>query len=266
MNYRASSSRLPVGTFAACWLAAGCVSVSSMPQSADQVDFADATVGDTGWSSWRARTRVYAASEDQVFLVARDALAQEGFNFAGGSVDDRAVLGEHGMTLQDWNVVAGVYFTEVVDGTCQICVLVEGSKDLGFTGDDTARPWTQLIVAGIHDQLQEATGLLDVVTKLIRQWQALSAAELQEGRNLSSDPAFRAWSSWHMRMGELTVEFDSGQREAQLKEKVLLASGPYQVRFSDAMESAGYGSEMVAYMVAWGQLQLEIGIRGYRAR
>jgi hypothetical protein len=70
---------------------------------------------------------------------------------------DRAsgvLFGEHGMTLEDWNVIAGVYFKAKGD-QCEIVILIEGSKDVGFRGDQTGGAWTGKIMSGIKNALSE---------------------------------------------------------------------------------------------------------------
>ena len=58
------------------------------------------------------------------------------------------MLGEHGITAYDWNIVAGVYIQPEAEG-CSAKLIVEGSKDIGFKGDATAANWTQIIFQGM---------------------------------------------------------------------------------------------------------------------
>jgi hypothetical protein len=57
------------------------------------------------------------------------------------------------MTAHDWNVVAGVYFREE-PGAVAVIVLVEGSKDFGFSGDAIGGGWTGRILQGMRAYLQ----------------------------------------------------------------------------------------------------------------
>ena len=59
------------------------------------------------------------------------------------------MLGEHGITAYDWNIVAGVYIKSDVDGSTAKAI-VEGSKDVGFWGDMTASSWAQDIFKGMR--------------------------------------------------------------------------------------------------------------------
>lgn len=63
-------------------------------------------------------------------------------------------IGEHGMTAHDWNVIGGVYFRER-DQDTQVKVIVEGSKDIGFSGDVTSDGWTGKILKGLRDYLND---------------------------------------------------------------------------------------------------------------
>jgi len=64
------------------------------------------------------------------------------------------VIGEHGMTAHDWNVIGGVYFKERHQDT-QVKVIIEGSKDIGFSGDVTSEGWTGKILKGLRDYLND---------------------------------------------------------------------------------------------------------------
>lgn len=144
------------GFLTLCLLSAACVSVSSLPQAASEIDFSDDFVGDSGWSSWRDGMTIPGVSEDQVYEAAKDALVRSGFLIKRASRSDASILGEHGMTLYDWNVVAGVYYKSISDGV-EVRVWVEGSKDVGFAGDATGQPWPQLILASMRSSLAPRT-------------------------------------------------------------------------------------------------------------
>ena len=51
-------------------------------------------------------------------------------------------------------MIAGVYFKPVSQGT-KVKVIVEGSKDIGFSGDLTSDGWTGKILKGIRQSLNE---------------------------------------------------------------------------------------------------------------
>ncbi len=62
-------------------------------------------------------------------------------------------MGEHGITLHDWNVIAGIYL-KGEDKTVRVLVIAEGSKDFGFSGDVTGDGWTGKIIDGIRQYLR----------------------------------------------------------------------------------------------------------------
>ena len=79
-------------------------------------------------------------------------LGGAGFSIRAADSSKGVVIGEHGMTAHDWNVLAGVYFREHGNGTL-VGVLVEGSKDIGFSGDVTSDGWSGKILKGMRDYL-----------------------------------------------------------------------------------------------------------------
>jgi hypothetical protein len=130
-------------------LASGCASVSSLPQSADEAGFDSGVEGKTGWSEYQEVTTFPGVSLRVAFDAAKAGLSDAGFALRKADFDRRMVIGAHGMTAHDWNVVAGVYLREVPEGV-QAKVTVEGSKDLGFSGDATSGAWTGQVLKGMR--------------------------------------------------------------------------------------------------------------------
>jgi hypothetical protein len=58
------------------------------------------------------------------------------------------------MTAHDWNVIAGVYFKEF-DKSTKVKVIIEGSKDIGFSGDVTSDGWSGKILKGLRQHLND---------------------------------------------------------------------------------------------------------------
>ena len=56
------------------------------------------------------------------------------------------------MTAHDWNIIAGVYFFEYVEGT-KVIVIIEGPKDLGFSGEVTSGGWSGEILISMRHYL-----------------------------------------------------------------------------------------------------------------
>lgn len=128
-----------------------CASVAMLPKSAAEVDF-ESREGKTGWSKYEHIETFRGHNKSSVYDAAKVGLGNAGFSLRTADRSKGLVIGEHGMTLHDWNIIAGVYFREVVKGT-QVKVIVEGSKDIGFSGDVTSDGWSGKIMKGIRDHL-----------------------------------------------------------------------------------------------------------------
>lgn len=135
----------------------GCASMNSLPQSAADVDFADAVEGKTGWSEYQGQIDLPKVDDRTAYEAAKAGLRNAGFTVARANLDSLAVIGQHGMTAYDWNVVAGVYIQNNENLT-RFKVLVEGSKDIGFSGDATGSDWVGHILAGVQNYLGTAVG------------------------------------------------------------------------------------------------------------
>ena len=134
------------------FLLVGCTSISSMPQSANEANFTPELEGRTGWSKYEEVFFFRGVDRRTAYLAAKEGLAVAGFTIKRASYDAGMVIGEHGMTAYDWNIVAGVYILEEEKGT-NVKILVEGSKDVGFWGDMTADSWPQRIFKGMKDYI-----------------------------------------------------------------------------------------------------------------
>jgi len=127
----------------------GCASMSSLPASAEQANFDSGTEGKTGWSEYQEVTTFPGVTLRDAFDAAKAGLGDAGFALRKADFEKRMVTGAHGMTAHDWNIVAGVYLREVSSGV-QAKVHVEGSKDIGFSGDATSGGWTGEILKGMR--------------------------------------------------------------------------------------------------------------------
>ena len=129
----------------------GCASISMLPKDASQVDF-DGVEGKTGWSQYKQVETFHGYTKDQIYEGAKVGLGNAGFSLRKADKSKGVVIGEHGMTMHDWNVIAGVYFKEE-DNNTKVKVIVEGSKDIGFSGDVTSDGWSGKILKGMRDYL-----------------------------------------------------------------------------------------------------------------
>jgi len=136
-------------------VASGCASVSSLPSSAAKAPFGAGIEGKTGWSAYREEAHFPNATVEAVYQAAKSGLGATDFALRRASLSDGVVFGEHGMTLHDWNVVAAVYFRAAGDDV-DVLVMVEGSKDVGFSGDVTSGGWTGRILNGMRAYLRQS--------------------------------------------------------------------------------------------------------------
>lgn len=136
-------------------LTAGCASIKSLPQSADEVDFDSTIEGKTGWSEYQGIISVAKVDERTAYEAAKAGLRNAGFTIVRGDFENLTVMGQHGMTAYDWNVVAGVYI-KTGESKTQFKSVVEGSKDIGFSGDATGADWVGRILGGVRNYLATA--------------------------------------------------------------------------------------------------------------
>lgn len=139
--------------FAVTSILIGCASPSMLPKSANEVAFGSTKEGKTGWSSYREDARFQGVTKAKVIEAAKAGLGDAGFALRRVDVLQGVAMGEHGMTAHDWNVIAGVYMKEEGRDVL-VVVLVEGSKDIGFSGDVTSGGWTGKILKGMREYLK----------------------------------------------------------------------------------------------------------------
>jgi hypothetical protein len=63
----------------ALFLCLGCASMSSLPQSAAEADFASPEVGKTGWSEYQDAMTVNGIDRQTAFLAAKEGLSYASF-------------------------------------------------------------------------------------------------------------------------------------------------------------------------------------------
>lgn len=131
----------------------GCASVSMLPKDASEVSF-DAAEGKTGWSKYEQVETFRGHSKESVYDAAKVALGGVGFSLRKADLSKGMLAGEHGMTAHDWNIIAGIYLKEEGVAT-KVKVIIEGSKDIGFSGDVTGDGWAGKILMGMRQYLNE---------------------------------------------------------------------------------------------------------------
>ena len=137
--------------FTTAMVLAGCATQSMLPTNSASVDFR-ATEGKVGWSSYRETATFTNVTEDQVFEAAKMAFGANGFALRSADRSAKRLTGEHGVTLHDWNVIAGIYYMRN-GATIDVLVQIEGSKDTGVSGDVTGSGWTGEILNSMRSRL-----------------------------------------------------------------------------------------------------------------
>jgi hypothetical protein len=130
-----------------------CATTGMLPNSSTQVDF-DGVEGKTGWSQYQQAEIFHNYSVEQVYDAAKVGLGTAGFSLIEANKSKGFVSGEHGMTLHDWNIIGGVYFKQIGEDT-KVKVIIEGSKDIGFSGDVTGDGWAGKILKGMREHLND---------------------------------------------------------------------------------------------------------------
>ena len=130
-----------------------CATVGMVPDDVSEIDF-NSVEGKTGWSEYQHVEVFHGYNADQVYEAAKVGLGNAGFSLRTADKSKGVVIGEHGITAHDWNVIAAVYFKE--DGhSTKVKVIAEGSKDIGFSGDVTSDGWTGKILRGLREYLND---------------------------------------------------------------------------------------------------------------
>jgi len=136
---RYPSLRLPL--FLTClFLLGGCASLNDVPASAAEVDF-DGEQGHTGWAKYERTTVLRDLSLKDAFVAGEKALGFSKFELRKSEPANAVVIGEHGATPFDYNIIAAIYFRQV-GRDVKVRIHVQASKDIGFLGDATERNWT----------------------------------------------------------------------------------------------------------------------------
>lgn len=129
----------------------GCATITMLPKDSAGIDF-KSPEGKTGWSKYEHIQQFPGSSPEQIYEAAKVGLGAAGFSLRKADITKCYVIGEHGMTAHDWNIMAGVYFKDVA-GVPTVKIIVEGSKDIGFSGDVTSDGWTGKILRGMKEHL-----------------------------------------------------------------------------------------------------------------
>jgi hypothetical protein len=135
------------------WL--GCASIGSVPASIEAAKIDDPVNGKVGWSRYQGADLFSQINKKTALDAARAGLNHSAFVIKRDDPEAGYVIGEHGMTMYDWNVICGVYIKETPAG-CKVKVIAQGSYDYGFAGDATGSDWVQDILRYMRQYLSSA--------------------------------------------------------------------------------------------------------------
>lgn len=130
----------------------GCATIKMLPPDAAMVDF-DGVEGKTGWSQYQQAETFRGYNTDQIYDAAKVGLGNAGFSLRTADKSKGVVIGEHGITAHDWNIITGVYFKQVDESSVRVKIITEGSKDVGVSGDVTSDGWAGKILKGMREYL-----------------------------------------------------------------------------------------------------------------
>jgi len=144
MRVRRSLRRL-VLVRVACLLVAsastGCLSyVEDLPVAAADIDF-DGSQGHTGWARYERTSLLRNVRLVDALRVGERALVAHDFALRKSDVAGAVVVGEHGETSWDRNVIAGIYFRQV-GADVLVRIHVQASRGVGFFGHQADVDWT----------------------------------------------------------------------------------------------------------------------------
>ena len=125
-------------------------SLDSLPQDSQEVSFklgGEGKIGEARYSSIKS----FSFEPGIAYQYAKAALTENGFRVMMSDKENLTILGEHGMTPYDWNVVAGVYIKNLQNSDSIIRLIVQGSKGrVRVRGDVTGSNWTKDIFESLE--------------------------------------------------------------------------------------------------------------------
>jgi hypothetical protein len=131
---------------------AGCASVSEFPASAAEVDF-DGKQGHTGWARHERTSLLRNTKLSDALPAAAKALAASHFVVVKSDPQGAVVIGEHGETSNDHNIVAALYFRQTGEDL-RVRIHVQASRGLGFIGYQIDPDWAWELEAALQGILK----------------------------------------------------------------------------------------------------------------
>jgi hypothetical protein len=122
-------------------LLVGCAGMNDLPATAAEVNF-DGEQGHTGWARYERTVHLKDTRLSAAIEAGERALAFSKFEIRKVDPAGAVVVGEHGATPYDYNIMAAIYFRQEGKDV-RSRIHVQASRDIGFLGDATERNWTK---------------------------------------------------------------------------------------------------------------------------
>jgi hypothetical protein len=143
--------QLAMSLFAASLLG-GCASTSTLPQTNTFMALGD-DQGNLELGCYKENVVFENANKMQVMDAIKAGLKKEGFKPTLTDDAEGVVFGEHGMTLHNLNIIAGLYIQEIGRDT-RVVIVVRSSKKIGFSKESTDAMWSGRILQSMRDYLE----------------------------------------------------------------------------------------------------------------
>jgi len=111
------------------YFTAGCVSVDSLPDSTDEIDFSEAAEDVSGWRTYKKSLTLENTEKEIIYNAAKAALVSLDYDVTTASLEDGVVIGKQGVTPFNWKLVSGIYINELPSGM-QFRIIVKGVWDV----------------------------------------------------------------------------------------------------------------------------------------
>ncbi len=118
---------------------AGCASVSEFATSAAEVDF-DGEQGHTGWAKHERAFLLRNTKLSDALPAAAKALRASQFVVVSSDPQGAVVMGEHGETTNEHNLVAALYFRPAGEDL-RVRIKVQAARGLGFLFHQVEPNW-----------------------------------------------------------------------------------------------------------------------------
>lgn len=137
-------------------LSVSCTSVSTLPESAQQVKFSDHIAGVPSTREYDQCHYYSGVTLAAVLQAAKYSLIKNKFTLKRESLSAGVVTAEHGMTSRDWNIVAGIYFDELTKDKLAVKFMVKTAASTSLYQEDllTAKQWVNKLVAEFNNNVQ----------------------------------------------------------------------------------------------------------------